>query len=418
MGESDEVRVIDVGQPQTRFARGWHCLGLADTFRDGKPHGVQAFGTKLVIFEDSAGKLNVLDGYCRHMGGDLTMGTIKGDAVACPFHDWRWSGDGRCRHIPYASRIPPRARTRSWLTFEQNRQLFVWHDPQGNPPPPEVTIPRIEGAFSDEWSDWTWDTILIEGAHCREIMDNVVDMAHFFYIHFGFPTYFKNVFEGHIASQYLTTRGRPDVADDHPVHKLFGPNFWPSEVPEFGQTLIELYRRLDRLGAILLEASAAFIDEPASRFRDMATDSDTIVRVLYYPPVGKDVPPGAVRSAAHEDINLITLLSGATSEGLELKRHDGTWMPVHTGFDTIVVDAGDMLQNVTNGLYKSTTHRVVNPGDASSERFSMPCFIHARAEVDLTPLPSCVARTGGAPRYPSITAGEYLLQRLREIGLA
>ena len=212
--------------------------------------------------------------------------------------------------------------------------------------------------------------------------------------------------------------GRPDVADDHPVHKLFGPNFWPSEVPEFGQTLIELYRRLDRLGAILLEASAAFIDEPASRFRDMATDSDTIVRVLYYPPVGKDVPPGAVRSAAHEDINLITLLSGATSEGLELKRHDGTWMPVHTGFDTIVVDAGDMLQNVTNGLYKSTTHRVVNPGDASSERFSMPCFIHARAEVDLTPLPSCVARTGGAPRYPSITAGEYLLQRLREIGLA
>src|SRR5699024_5164548 len=83
----------------------------------------------------------------------------------------------------------------------------------GNPPPPEVTIPRIEGAFSDEWSDWTWDTILIEGSNCREIMDNVVDMAHFFYIHFGFPTFFKNVFEGHIASQYLTTRGRPDVVD-------------------------------------------------------------------------------------------------------------------------------------------------------------------------------------------------------------
>ncbi|HEY5946998.1 MAG TPA: 2OG-Fe(II) oxygenase family protein, partial [Kofleriaceae bacterium] len=160
------------------------------------------------------------------------------------------------------------------------------------------------------------------------------------------------------------------------------------------------------------------IDEPADRFADMAKDSDTIVRVLYYPPVGKDVAPGAVRSAAHEDINLITLLSGATADGLELLRRDGTWMPVHTGFDTIVVDAGDMLQNVTNGLYKSTTHRVVNPADAGSERFSIPCFIHARLDVDLSPLPSCVARTGGTAKYPRITAGEYLEQRLREIGLA
>jgi isopenicillin N synthase-like dioxygenase len=211
--------------------------------------------------------------------------------------------------------------------------------------------------------------------------------------------------------------GRPDVPDDHPVHRLFGPNFWPSEVPAFGPTLVELYRHLEGLGGILLEAAAEYLDEPSRQFREMTTDSDTIVRVLYYPPVSKDVPPGAVRSAAHEDINLITLLSGATSEGLELRRHDGTWMPIHTGFDTIVVDAGDMLQNVTNGLYKSTTHRVVNPGDASSERFSMPCFIHARANVDLSPLPSCVARTGGTANYPRLTAGQYLEQRLREIGL-
>jgi isopenicillin N synthase-like dioxygenase len=211
--------------------------------------------------------------------------------------------------------------------------------------------------------------------------------------------------------------GRPDVPDDHPVHRLFGPNFWPTEVPEFGHTFIELYRHLEKLGGILLEAAAEYIDEPALQFREMTTDSDTIVRVLYYPPVAGSVPKGAVRSAAHEDINLITLLSGATAEGLELKRHDGTWMPIHTGFDTIVVDAGDMLQNVTNGLYKSTTHRVVNPGDSSSERFSIPCFIHARSDVDLGPLPSCIARTGGQAKYRSLTAGEYLEQRLREIGL-
>lgn len=212
--------------------------------------------------------------------------------------------------------------------------------------------------------------------------------------------------------------GRPDVPDDHPVHRRYGPNVWPGELPAFGPTLIELYRQLDQLGQVLLEAAALHLGEPARRFRDLVTESDTIVRVLYYPPLAADTPPGAVRSAAHEDINLITLLSGATSEGLELLRHDGTWLPVHTGFDTIVVDAGDMLQNQTNGLYKSTTHRVVNPGDASSERFSMPCFVHARAEVDLTPLPSCVARTGGVARFPSVTAGAYLAQRLREIGLA
>ena len=212
--------------------------------------------------------------------------------------------------------------------------------------------------------------------------------------------------------------GRPDVPDDHPVHRHFGPNFWPSEVPDFGKTLVELYRQLEKTGGILLQAAAEYLGEPSRQFLEMATDSDTIVRVLWYPPVVANVPAGAVRSAAHEDINLITLLSGATAEGLELLRRDGTWMPVHTGFDTIVVDSGDMLQNVTNGLYKSTTHRVVNPGDSSSERFSMPCFIHARGEVDLGPLPSCIARTGGEAKYPKITAAAYLEQRLREIGLA
>jgi 3-ketosteroid 9alpha-monooxygenase subunit A len=204
------VRSIEAAPPPARFARGWHCVGLADSFRDGKPHAIRAFGTKLVVYADSSGKLSVLDADCRHMGGDLSMGTVKGDAIACPFHDWRWGGDGKCAGIPYARRVPPAARTRAWLTMEQNKQLFVWHDPQGNPPPPDLAIPQVPGAFSGEWTEWTWDSILVE-ANCREVIDNVVDMAHFFYIHFAFPTYFKNVFEGHVASQYLNTRSRPDV---------------------------------------------------------------------------------------------------------------------------------------------------------------------------------------------------------------
>ncbi|MEU6750587.1 Rieske 2Fe-2S domain-containing protein [Spirillospora sp. NPDC046719] len=206
-----EVRTIESAPPPTRYARGWHCLGLTDEFNDGKPHPVEAFGTKLVVFADGAGTLNVLNAYCPHMGGDLSRGEVKGDQIACPFHDWRWSGDGRCASIPYARRVPPRARTRAWRTLERNGQLFVWNDPQGNPPPPEVTIPEIPEHGSDEWTSWTWDRLLVEGSNCREIVDNVVDMAHFFYIHYSFPTYFKNVFEGHIAAQYMNGRSRPDV---------------------------------------------------------------------------------------------------------------------------------------------------------------------------------------------------------------
>jgi 3-ketosteroid 9alpha-monooxygenase subunit A len=207
----EQVRTIEAGSPPARFARGWHCLGLSDRFRAGGPHAIEAFGTKLVVFADSGGELHVLDGYCRHMGGDLSQGTVKGDAIACPFHDWRWGGDGRCAQIPYARRVPPAARTRSWRTLDRNGHLFVWNDPEGHPPPEDVTIPVIEGFSSDEWTGWTWDSILVEGANCREVIDNVVDMAHFFYIHFAFPTYFKNVMEGHIATQYLQTRSRPDV---------------------------------------------------------------------------------------------------------------------------------------------------------------------------------------------------------------
>ena len=213
MNDRNGVRSIEAGAPPARFARGWHCLGLAEPYRDSRPHAIEAFGTKLVVFGDGQGELHVLDSYCRHMGGDLSRGTIKGDSIACPFHDWHWGADGKCTKIPYARRVPPTARTRSWLTLEQNRQLFVWHDPQGIPPPAEVSIPRIDGAYSPEWSNWTWDALTVD-ANCREVVDNVVDMAHFFYIHYAFPTYFRNVFEGHIASQYLDTRSRPDYEPD------------------------------------------------------------------------------------------------------------------------------------------------------------------------------------------------------------
>ncbi|WP_067172598.1 Rieske 2Fe-2S domain-containing protein [Microtetraspora niveoalba] len=209
--EQDEVRMIETGSNPTRFARGWHCLGLADTFRDGRPHEVKAFGQTAVVFARRDGTIHMIDAFCRHMGGNLARGAVKGDEIACPFHDWRWNGEGRCVGVPYARRVPLRARTTAWITMERNGLLFAWNDPQGNPPPPDVTIPEIEGYGTDRWSEWSWKSYLVEGAHCREIVDNVVDMAHFFYVHYQIPRYFKNVFEGHVASQYMRSTGRDDI---------------------------------------------------------------------------------------------------------------------------------------------------------------------------------------------------------------
>ncbi|MDN3262740.1 Rieske 2Fe-2S domain-containing protein [Streptomyces sp. CSDS2] len=155
-----EVGTIEAGSPPERFARGRHCLGLAESFQDGEPHGNEAFGTELVVFQaQDTGRPHLLDAYCPHMGGNLAHGTVKGDTVACPFPGRLWKGDGRCADIPYAHRAPPRARTRAWTTLEENTHLFPWCDPEGAPPPEGVAIPRIEGAFSDEWSDWAWHSL-------------------------------------------------------------------------------------------------------------------------------------------------------------------------------------------------------------------------------------------------------------------
>ena len=197
---------IEAKPPSGRYARGWHCLGPSAPYKDGKPHTLEAFGTKLVVFQGESGRINVLNGYCPHMGGDLGEGEIKGDTIACPFHDWRWAGDGKCASIPYARIIPPKARTKAWVTLEENKQLFVWNDPEENPPPPDVVIPHIEGCFNGEWSELSWRTYDIE-TNVRELIDNMSDVAHFFYVHgsgrMPGPSYFKNIFDGHIGYQYM-----------------------------------------------------------------------------------------------------------------------------------------------------------------------------------------------------------------------
>lgn len=197
------------------------------------------------------------------------------------------------------------------------------------------------------------------------------------------------------------------------------PNVWPDRhVSGFKPVIDGLYVQMEQLSQNLLQSCSLYLDKPMNWLGSMAEDGNTIMRIIHYPPLGNDVPKGAVRSAAHEDINFITLLVTATADGLEVMDHDGSWIQVEGDASHIIVDSGDMLQNLTNGLFKSTTHRVVNPENSNERRFSMPMFVHPRNEIDLTPRQEFVEMTGGKVNYQSITAGDYLHQRLVEIGLA
>ena len=132
--------------PPARFARGWHCLGLSNTYRDGQPHQIEAFGTSLVVFADSKGDIKILDAYCRHMGGNLAHGTVKGDSIALPVPRLALGvGNGKCTAIPYARRVPPLAKTRAWITLEKNGQLFVLARSPGKSPARRGHDPRHRG---------------------------------------------------------------------------------------------------------------------------------------------------------------------------------------------------------------------------------------------------------------------------------
>jgi isopenicillin N synthase-like dioxygenase len=189
-------------------------------------------------------------------------------------------------------------------------------------------------------------------------------------------------------------------------------NLIPTELPEFHRVLSELYGQLEACGQVLLGAIAGFLQEPLAAIYQPGGDS--ILRVIHYPPVPETAPPLSLRAAAHEDINLITLLPTATASGLEIL-HEGKWLAIEAPPGSLIVDSGDMLQWRTNGQLKSTTHRVVNPDNSRDRRFSMPFFVHPHPKMDLTPLESCVV--DGNAKFPPIDAGTYLQQRLTEIGL-
>ena len=203
-----------------------------------------------------------------------------------------------------------------------------------------------------------------------------------------------------------------ECPEGHPYRKLDGyyENIWPEEVPEMRQVMPVLYRQLEGIGIDLLSFVEEYLGYRRHTLTEMVENGHSLTRLLHYPPMPKNfATAGSIRSAEHEDVNLITLLVGALGGGqgdLQVKTREGLWIPVDEEPNCIVVNVADMLQEYTGGQLVSTTHRVVNGAHLNDrERLSMPFFLHPRAEVIVNP------KTG-------LTAGKFLAERLQAIGVA
>ena len=210
------------------------------------------------------------------------------------------------------------------------------------------------------------------------------------------------------------------VEDGDPIKEHYPDNIFPDEIPEVQKYGVELYQSLEGSGKQLLRAIAEYLDLPVNYFDDKVHNGNSILRPIHYYGIQNpdDLPDGAVRAAAHEDINLITLLIGASADGLQVLTKEGNWLAAKPEPHQIVINVGDMLQRLTNNRLKSTTHRVINPPKEVLHlpRYSVPFFLHPKSTMDLSSLESCIT-SENPKQFEDMTAGEYLDQRLREIGL-
>jgi len=207
------------------------------------------------------------------------------------------------------------------------------------------------------------------------------------------------------------------VEDNDPIAKEYPLNFHVDELPEFNNIGVKSYKKLEDTGREMLRAIALYLDLDENYFDDKIHNGNSILRPIHYPPI-TSAPDSAVRAGQHEDINLITLLIGASADGLQVLNKQNEWVSVTALPNHIVVNVGDMLQRLTNGRLKSTTHRVVNPPKEKwgTSRYSIPFFLHPRSEMRLDCLPDCIP-AGEEAQFSPISAGEYLEERLIEIGL-
>ena len=210
------------------------------------------------------------------------------------------------------------------------------------------------------------------------------------------------------------------VSDGDPIKEEYPDNIWPKEIPAFEAVGRDVYERLEKTGVQMLRAIAIYLGLPENYFDSKVRHGNSILRPIHYYPIENpdSVPADAVRAAEHGDINLITLLMGASADGLQVLRRDGKWIPITALPDQLVVNVGDMLERLSNKKLKSTIHRVVNPARQmmNMPRYSIPFFMHPRSEMSLAALPGCVDEDH-PKQWDDITAGEFLDQRLMEIGL-
>ncbi len=211
-----------------------------------------------------------------------------------------------------------------------------------------------------------------------------------------------------------------DLPEGHELSEFMAPNIWPAEVDGFRETFEALYAAFDTAGGRVLEAIALHLGLPQQFFDSTIANGNSVMRLLHYPPMDAAAAQGAIRAAAHGDINTITLLLGAEEAGLELLTQADEWLAIDPPEGALVVNIGDMLERLTNGKLRSTQHRVVNPkGDAATRaRYSMPFFLHFRPDYMIETLPSCIDPAQPDDHPAPISAHDFLLQRLREIGLA
>jgi isopenicillin N synthase-like dioxygenase len=209
-----------------------------------------------------------------------------------------------------------------------------------------------------------------------------------------------------------------ELAAGHAFRDVMTDNVWPSEVPGFKETFLELYDTFDRTGVTVLKAIARYLGIDEDYFTDTVRDGNSVLRLLHYPPQ-QEATGEHIRAGAHEDINTITLLLGAEEAGLEVLDRDGRWLPINPPPGALVVNIGDMLQRLTNHVLPSTSHRVVNPAPERRgfSRYSTPFFLHFAPDYVIETLPGTVA-AGDEPKWPPISSHDYLMERLREIKLA
>lgn len=206
--------------------------------------------------------------------------------------------------------------------------------------------------------------------------------------------------------------------DGEVSNKLEYPdNVLVNEIPEFNDLSEQLFKSFETTGALLLKSIAKYLDLEEDYFDSQIRNGNSILRAIHYPPIVGE-PKSSLRAEQHEDINLITLLVGASAQGLELLTREDKWLPVTAPDGHIIVNVGDMLQRLTNNKLRSTTHRVVNPPRElwHTSRYSIPFFLHPVSEMPLDCLDSCVTEDNPLA-YEPITAGQYLRERLIEIGL-